>query len=169
MDESGTIPVISPHDKAADDFDTLNKARFRQAIILKTLEACAHTGNGECHNRCSIVSPQNLLCHFWKSCYAFDTIGIWSNDGTPWPSYYVSDTIGTYCRTVETYCGNGSQSMSFFHNDTIRFRIMSLLFDTISPDCVKKHNRYQSYCVKSVAHIIQPIVPYLNLILLLFL
>ena len=43
MDASGTIPVISPHDKAADDLDTLNKARFRRAVILKTLEACAQS------------------------------------------------------------------------------------------------------------------------------
>jgi hypothetical protein len=44
---------------------------------------------------------------------------------------------------------------------------MSLLREKISPDCVTKHNRHlQSYCVKSVADIVQPIVSYLNLILL---
>lgn len=39
MDESGTRPVISPEDKAADALDTFNHPRFRRALILKTLEA----------------------------------------------------------------------------------------------------------------------------------
>jgi hypothetical protein len=39
MDESGTKPVISTEDQAADALDTFNHPRFRRALILKTLEA----------------------------------------------------------------------------------------------------------------------------------
>jgi len=39
MDESGTRPILSPVDEAADALDTFNHPRFRRALILKALEA----------------------------------------------------------------------------------------------------------------------------------